>query len=272
MAHPLDGADTRVARAREHFELVEREWNALPPDAKAITLGSEYKSDTQKIEVKIASVPAIDQRWSLELSECLFNLRCALNYLTWELAKWNLAKKGETREPSRQTQYPLTTAEDQFPDRQVKDLHSNHVTIIKWLQPYSPLYMTQFTGPILLGANPEGLANQHPALRLQELDNADKHRLLEVSAIGPHVTRVGEFTAFDCEVANPNFFMQAGTFQVGTKWAEFDVVSVTGPDPRVEMPAEVEPSLTFAGYPILLGYAEIERYVRGALETFRSVF
>src|ERR1041384_6638870 len=104
MTHPLDGADARLARAREHFDIVQREWDALAPYSKTITLKSEYVADVQKIQVFIDGVPTVNQRWSLEISECLFNLRCALDYLAWELAKWNLIKKGEVREPRGNTQ------------------------------------------------------------------------------------------------------------------------------------------------------------------------
>jgi hypothetical protein len=105
IVHPLDGADARVTRSRERFDLVNSEWNAVPEETKTITLASKYEPDLQTIVVSIASVLVeIDPSWSFVLSEALFHLRAALDYMTWELAAWNLNKQTPIREPSGNTQ------------------------------------------------------------------------------------------------------------------------------------------------------------------------
>lgn len=143
MTHPLDGAYTRVKRAREHFESVQQEWMSMAEATKLITLSSRFDRDTSKIEVFIAAVPELNQQWALEISEMLFNLRCALDYLAWELANWNLRAKGEQRDPSNATQYPIAVSEARLNPAQVKDLDPKHAAVIKWLQPYSPIYNFQ---------------------------------------------------------------------------------------------------------------------------------
>lgn len=247
MADPLAGARTRVVHARRHFELVQGEWDALPQEAKSITLRSEYKSSRNKIRVLIDSVPSLDQRWALELSESLFNLRAALDYVAWELAKWNLQSQGQTREPRRTTQFPIALTEKDFQDRWVVDIHPSHVAVLKWLQPYSPSHLAQYSNAILRGMDTKVGAIGHIANRLQELNNADKHRLLAVAALGSHITEIGAFAPHDCEVANPNFYIQAGTFEVGAKWAEFDVIGVSGPAPRVEVPVVMTTAIQING-------------------------
>lgn len=271
MTHPLDGADIRVARADEHFKTVEGKWLALSKEAKSVTFQSKYEADAQKIIVSIATAPVIDQTGSLDISECLFNLRCALDYLTWELACWNLRKKGEAREPSPQTQYPISTAEEKFNKGQIHDLDSGHVAVIKWLQPYSPLFMAKFQGAVLRGANQEGLAHHHVAVSFNRLNNTGKHRFIQVSAVKGRVTELGTFEAHDCEVVNPNFFIQGGAFEEDAKWAKFEVASVTGPNPRVEVPAEIDPTLSYAGASFLFDYPSMRSYVTQVLDIFREV-
>ena len=279
MADPLDGARLRLAHAREHFETVERDFAALPPESKAITLASEHKANLQKIVVTIATVPSYPAIYSLEISESLFNLRAALDYTVWQLAKWNLQQQGKTRNPSRKTQFPIATAPEGFYRDQVEDLHPNHVTLIQWLQPYSEGYLRQESSsgrmPDLVIQGKTGfdvLAKRHAAFHLRRLNNQDKHHLLAPTLGGASVTRLGTFTPHDCTVTNPNFCIQAGAFEVGAKWAEFEVATVDGPDPRVDVPGDIDPILLFDGFDILQGFGALEVWVSAVVNTFGSVF
>ena len=188
---------------------MQRAWNALPEESKTITLGSKFESGTKKIIVSITTVPIYPDTWALGLSEALFNLRAALDYTVWELARWNLNRQCHPRKPYGLTQYPIATAEKQFNRRQVQDLHPSHVAIIKGLQPYSPSHLAQHQNETKAGIDPETVAKWHPAFLLQDLNNTDKHRLLQVSLVGATTTTLGPFTALDWEVENPHFFIQA---------------------------------------------------------------
>jgi hypothetical protein len=52
------------------------------------------------------------------------NLRCALNYLAWELSRWNLERQNLQREPHAQTQFPICTHPRQFDAWRLPDVHS----------------------------------------------------------------------------------------------------------------------------------------------------
>lgn len=269
--HPLDVCLLRVQRARQHFERLQSAFNVIPVQAKSITLASYFETDANKLIVTIATVPELPLEWSLDASECLFNLRVALDYLAWQLAVWNLQRQGKTRDPLFDTQYPIATSKQKLKGRQIQDLAPDHRAIIERAQPYGPDHMAQYANVIARGMKPEILAKQHVVAALGSLNNADKHRLLYPTAVSATVTRIGDFTTFDCEVANPNFFIQGPPpFQVGAKWADFDVVSVTGPDPRVEVPVDIEPTLAFGGAKLLLDYPNMERYVVTMIMAFHA--
>ena len=248
MTHPLDGAQDRLRRARQHFEVLESEFGSISPYTKPIRLGSKFEPDLQKIFITITEVPPLNPTWPFIVSECLFNLRCALDYLAWQLAIWNLQRKGHDREPVGSTQNPIATTKERFQNRQVEDIHPDHVALIKDLQPYGPHHMRQYTDALAKGLHPELLAETHVLARLARLNNHDKHRLLRPTIVAASSRTVGPFDAVDCDVAAPNFhlFGEPG-FEVGAVWAEFDVVRVTGGNPRVHMPVDIEPSLAFGG-------------------------
>ena len=65
--------------------------------------------DPGTIKVTLQGVPQLPLEWALTAADAYQNLRAALNYLAWELAKWSLAQRGETREPADATQFPINT-------------------------------------------------------------------------------------------------------------------------------------------------------------------
>jgi len=268
MSHPLDGATRRLSRAGEHFELVQREWDSIPRGAKSVTLRSEYEIESQKIVIKVDTVPDFPPHWEMEISEGFFNLRAALDYVAWELAKWNL--HGE-REPYRQTQYPIATKEAAFKSLQVQNLRDEHIAIIQALQPYAPRHLAQprYREMIGRGVDPEALAKQHVAWIIQDTNNTDKHRILEVTSGGATTARIGGFTAIGCDVTNHKFFIpDPRGFKKDAKWAEFDVVAVTEDDPRVDVPVDIDPVLLFGGNRIVPGHTIATEYVSGVIRTF----
>lgn len=71
---------------------------------------------------------------------------------------------------------------------------------------------------------------------------------------------------------NLNVFVQSpGGFEAGQKWAQVDVVKLTGPSPRIEMPVKMNPTVSFGGRHILLEYPLMEKYVTEALNAFRQI-
>lgn len=271
--HPLDGARERVRRAEAHFDRVQREWDAMPKQAKAVGTTTEFKATEQKIVVSIEStLPVLDQTWALEISEAIFNLRCALDYLVWELSHWNVHRNKKAPKPSWNTQFPIVSSENLIKAEQIQSLAPGHLALIKSLQPYSASNLDRFMVQILaMGTDPEPLIKKHPLFLLNTLNNHAKHRFLHVVTAGHHTLSMGAATAIDCDIGNPNYFIQAGPLQAGAKLAEFDVLSTTGPNPSVDMPIEIEPTVLYGGSFILYDFPRMRQIVTDALNMFQSV-
>src|ERR1700674_351403 len=115
------------------------------------------------------------------------------------------------------------------------------------------------------------MAMRHAAWVIQDLNNTDKHRLLQLAVMGTTTTTLGPFTPLDCKVENPNFYIQGPAgFEVGAKWAEFDVATVTGADPRVDVPIDIEATLVFGLIKVLVSFPVTARYVADVIATFRE--
>jgi hypothetical protein len=101
--------------------------------------------------------------WALLIGDCVHNLRCALDYIAWQLA-------GSDPDDS-QTQFPIFITEAGWnirADRRVRRMLPAAQAILKKGQPFN-------------GSDPTGTALH--GIRL--LDDADKHKLLTVIAAMP---------------------------------------------------------------------------------------
>jgi hypothetical protein len=178
--HPLDGPRLKVRRA-------ESEIDTLKLSNEAYTLESDYQIFRAELDSKtgnrryriLINSPAPSLDWGVSIGEIAHNLRSALDGLVHQLA---LLK---TNAPASQTQFPIflkgiTT--QSVPGRKkqlrphfegkgfgggrffVRSLRDCHQTLIERLQPYK--------------RGGGGLNN--PLYWLKEINNADKHRLIQV--------------------------------------------------------------------------------------------
>ncbi len=246
MSHPLDGCWAKIARADAHFQELESQVTSTPDQAQSIRFAQQFDPDTSTIQVTLEGVQELPVEWSLIAADALQNLRAALNYLAWELARWNLAQGGQTRDPVEDTQFPINTKPPTrenptaFSDRFLTDLDPSHVARIKELQPNAGPFLSQFSEAMLAKLPVEILTMQHPLAKLANLTNEDKHKVLLRSAISSAVTQVGSYEGIDCLIEDANVFVQV-ELKNGAKWAEFKV-SPTGPEPKVKMHDQLGPS------------------------------
>jgi hypothetical protein len=154
LKHPLDLAAVRVIRAEEHFaDLLQRivlhgqaltkeiEFNPHPTEAKSIVV--ERKRDLPP-----------DPMFSILVGEVCYNLRAALDYLVFELAKHDSGAE------QKQTQFLIEDDAGEFQRKvpwRLKGLTPAHVAAIEVLQPFKGCEWTR---------------------RLRDLSNPDKHRTL----------------------------------------------------------------------------------------------
>lgn len=269
--HPLDDAWTKLAWAQHHVNRLEADIAFSGFQAQPVTLRQEYDTDARKITVKINEVPEVRLEWSLIALDAFSNLRSALNYLTWELAKWNLEQRKAGRDPDGQTQFPIATSQARFNSRSVADLDPDHVTSIQALQPYGAAFMAQFDKMIAKGGRAEGFAASHPLEILRVLSNTDKHRVLQAGAVGASVSEVGHYKAVDCDITNTMYQMHI-TLRPDAVWVTFDIAN-PGPDPHVEVNDRVTTEVAFdGGLRIRPTFDAISERVSNAIRCFELVF
>src|SRR5438067_5385035 len=138
MSRPLDGAWAKVRWAQERMDALKADIALTPDHAKSVPLVQEFDPHANVIEVKVLDVPDLPVRWGLMAADVFQNLRAALNYLAWELGKWNVKQHG-LQEPDKETQFPISTSS--FAAHRVKSLHPNHRALLELLQPYGDLYI-----------------------------------------------------------------------------------------------------------------------------------
>lgn len=159
MAHPLDGAFARVVRAEEHLAELSQaiaRCTLLDSDRDAIAAVAEFDPKAMNKWDKLYVLMGVDvpHVFSILIGEICYNLRSALDYLIWELARLD---SGGVKE---RTQFPIEDTPDGFMGRRqtfLNGINHSHVALIETLQPYKGCHWTQL---------------------LRDLSNPDKHRHL----------------------------------------------------------------------------------------------
>ncbi len=241
MSHPLDGAFAKIGHADKHLNELEAEIASTPYDADAIRFRQKFHPDTSTIEITLENVPELPVQWGLIAADVLHNLRAALNYVAWELARTRLAALGEDREPVHLTQFPISYKVWKGVDgRQVADLDPANIRRIEAIQPNGAMHLAQFPEHLLrLAENPRVFTNSHLLTHLAVLTNDDKHRILVPVALAAGETRIGPYEGVGCLVTHVNHFAQV-QLQNGAKWAEIQVAPEGGTEPKVKVNDRVD--------------------------------
>ena len=166
LLHPLDGCFERVRRADEHFAELQREI-AIVFEKQANSVGIQFDPNPPYRIVKVWLPPEtfFGMHIGTLTGEIFYNLRTALDYLIFELAKFDsgIEQSG--------TQFPIMDAKQDFDGRGkaafLKGVNPTHIACIERLQPYNGCDWTR---------------------RLRDCSNADKHRHFIASAGDSRVT------------------------------------------------------------------------------------
>ncbi len=153
MAHPLDGAFARVRRAEKHLRELVCGVEAFQRQHKEFMV-AEYDKGTDQIRVSFKRPPVVPVELSLIASDIIHNLRSALDYIIYELARHD---SGVIQEG---TQFLIEDAAESFAKRSkgyLKGLNPKHVAAVQSLQPYKGVQWTKI---------------------LRDISNPDKHREL----------------------------------------------------------------------------------------------
>ena len=154
LIHPLDGCFERVRRADEHLAELQREIAIVfEKQAYAVPFDLDTKPPHGAINVRLPPETFFGMRIGTLTGEIFYNLRTALDYLIFELAK--LDSGGD----QSGTQFPIMDAPQDFAGRGttvfLKGVNATHVACVERLQPYNGCNWTR---------------------RLRNSSNADKHR------------------------------------------------------------------------------------------------
>ena len=251
LPHPLKGAFDRVDRAQEHMAELKREvasHGQCHHDACTIAFDPQFSNALTCIHP--VQFPRIPSRISILTGEIVYNLRAALDYLVFELAKLDSGVEQE------RTQFLIRDTQKQFAkDRTsaLKGLNAVHVARIDGLQPYRGVYWTDW---------------------LQQISNADKHRKLthHGSGSGSMVLppNIPPQTPTDWGLSQNEFISKRRA--IGPSGVEIDVQLVTTMMLHVPIKKFGSPALVLVGQPLEETLHKIALGVRSTLDAFEPEF
>jgi hypothetical protein len=201
----FDECFVKIRRAQEHAGAVLALAQHIHNDRDNWpTVSYRFDTETNEHVLYIATMPRDFrpelQRIRVLTGDAIHNLRGALDYLVHQLALWH--KDGMLKKP-RATGFPITNSEqawDQSSGHHLSEVHPNHRSVIKRLQPMG--------------------RPGHALELLRILSDTDKHRLLNLAVIAADV------------IANPAVSIAGAVFVanafkvVATPEADFDFKGV----------------------------------------------
>jgi hypothetical protein len=168
VALDLTSVNAKLGRAQEHFETVTNEVRTwLDPCPYRLVQQINADCTRYSFMLKVVKEPPL-QHWSLVIADCINNLRCALDHFVYAIAIHEA--KGVIPPPNGGSLYfPICSSSKEFESdrvqRRIRTLSATVRTEIKAMQPYNRPHKVF---PSLLSI-------------LQDLDNANKHRLLRLA-------------------------------------------------------------------------------------------
>jgi hypothetical protein len=165
----LFGCRAKIGWAQHYLDTLEQHVESFLEGHRYAVLG-EPDAERGCYVARLKNPPTIPAPdWALMIGDCVHNARAALDYLAWELAGAD--------PDDRETYFPICLTEDSYRStgaRRVAALPEQARTLIEKMQPYH-------------APDPA----KHGLWALQQLDIADKHKLLTVTAV---VAEAGELS------------------------------------------------------------------------------
>jgi len=155
----------KLGRAQEHADTFYRELKTWV-DSDPYVIGKKVNADGSRHSNFIENIkvnPSLD-RWACIIGDCIHNLRSALDHFIYAVA---IRESGQDPPPSERTlQFPIADSPEKYGGQlwHIKPLSLSVRAGIERLQPYNRRHPSL---PPLLGL-------------LRDLDDLDKHRLLNV--------------------------------------------------------------------------------------------
>ena len=158
----------RLDRALEHLQSLEAEvqrWLGTNP----YNIIQEYHAERSQHTFRAEPKGLPPAKINLILSDCLHELRSALDNLVYDLAVAHNGGNPLSSNVEEVLMFPISEHKGKFPKWRIRDIPPDAQTIIQNLQPYN------LTGDDY---------RFNPLWQLNELSRIDKHRLLHVTLFG----------------------------------------------------------------------------------------
>lgn len=228
---PLAGCIAKIERAEVHFDSLHSKINAfLNGEPKPYGFVAEIDVEASQALWRLHIVEEPPLEWSTIAGDYVQNLRAALDHLIWVLVKAN------GHEPGRGNAFPIfdveptdksSNGERRKWNRQVHGLHPSVLRFLDLCQPYK--------GP--------DRPSTHVLAGLRTLSNEDKHRTLlpAFMAIAEH--KEAKLRGLETsDIKRPD--LETLKVRAGRPLKEESVViemaiEVTGPNPKVDLKAEL---------------------------------
>lgn len=199
--HPLNGPRLKIRRAESEIQALRRADESFMKDSEYHIVKAEFNPKTGKYvyRVRTSSEPP-DPEWGVWIGEIAHNLRSALDSLVYQLALLG------TKTPASNTQFPIflvgKTTRKHMPHFEgmelrdgrsmIRQLLPKHQALIERLQPYK---------------RSRG-GRKNPLYWLKEVNNADKHRLIQVVGakvgVGPVVGGWVDTVKYPFDISHPS--------------------------------------------------------------------
>ena len=244
----MDGPAAKLNRANEHLEEltdeVARAEQAIRDTGGRIELDAQYEPASQSFKVLVAKTPEVPVRIGVLAGEVIYNLRCALDYLMYELVA--LENGGVYDE---KTQFPIADDADRFNgpkaasiNKHTLSLIPNRVADVERHQPYGSLDEIRRIYGLAWpdDAWQERIANRQLRF-LRELSNRDKHRLLIRGFVLADQVQLVPIPQRDCREPVRQLYVGSALIE-GALVAHYRVTP-TGPDPHMDVLLNVVPEM-----------------------------
>jgi hypothetical protein len=168
MSGHIDGAVAKLSRSYLQLIELQRDAESIFPSTRLWPLTVEERRPGLEYFLHLGQIPAIDPDWTLIASEILFNIRCSLDYLVYELHVRHF-RGTPPADVAKNSIFPVSFSQSKFPPRRIDKLAKKDQRAIRHLQPYV--------------ARKDGWEFTRMALgQLHALQNIDKHRRLHIVA------------------------------------------------------------------------------------------
>jgi len=235
--HPLDGPRLKIARAKAEIDQLRSMESVFFEHTHhtAVRAEQNLKSGKYIYRIKIdGPPPSLD--WGVYIGEITHNLRSALNYLVYQLALLNGSNKLTSVAQDKRLQFPIFLKSKEFRAKgknMIKLLRPEHKARIERLQPYK-----RSDGMLLKSVNlAEWCGRNSPLFWLEEINNADKHRIIQVTGVKPG----GFVISYWGERPEPPFKGTRQVFRILRDGAKFGEA-----DPDVHVNTQIRTFIAFA--------------------------